>query len=57
MGQGFAQLINGSLAISSITKEAEGLYTCKAQNGVRNDISKTINVSVNGESTSLNFVT
>jgi len=40
---------NGTLFVASAGKEAEGQYTCSADNGVRAAISKTINVTINGE--------
>ena len=44
------QFPNGSLLIPGATKRSEGIYTCTAKNGVRNSISKSINVTVNGKS-------
>ena len=48
LGLSYNQFPNGTLLISSVDKSAEGSYTCTAQNGVRTAISKTINVTVNG---------
>lgn len=39
---------NGSLLIPGATKRSEGIYTCTATNGVRSSISKSVNVTVNG---------
>ena len=44
------QFPNGSLLLTLATKAMEGAYTCTATNGVKYDIRKTINVTVNGES-------
>ena len=43
------QFPNGSLLLTLATKAMEGAYTCTATNGVKYDIRKTINVTVNGE--------
>ena len=45
------QFPNGSLLLTLATKAMEGAYTCTATNGVKYDIRKTINVTVNGEFT------
>ena len=44
------QFPNGSLLLTLATKSMEGAYTCTATNGVKYDIRKTINVTVNGKS-------
>ena len=43
------QFPNGSLLLTLATKSMEGAYTCTATNGVKYDIRKTINVTVNGK--------
>lgn len=43
------QFPNGSLLLTLATKSMEGEYTCTATNGVKYDIRKTINVTVNGK--------
>ena len=43
------QFPNGSLLLTLATESMEGRYTCTATNGVKYDISKTINITVNGE--------
>lgn len=44
-----SQFKNGSLLLSDVSKQSEGQYTCTAENGVRASLSKTVNVTVNGE--------
>lgn len=39
---------DGSLRFSRTTKNDEGLFQCRASNGIGNPLSKTIRVSVNG---------
>ena len=43
------QFPNGSLLLTLATKSMEGAYTCTATNGIKYDIRKTINVTVNGK--------
>lgn len=41
-------LSDGSLRFSRTIKSDEGLYQCRASNGIGNPLSKTIRISVNG---------
>ena len=45
----YNQFSNGSLLITSLDKSSAGTYTCTAQNGIRNAITKSVNVTVNGK--------
>lgn len=40
---------NGTLIISRVIEDHEGMYTCQASNGVGPGISKLIRLTVNGK--------
>ena len=43
--------INGSLEISEVSKEHEGIYQCIISNGVGSELKRDINVKVIGKFT------